>query len=176
MNSSYIKSKTASNLSFNLSSTNQYEDQFKSPQINRSPMITRTPLKNAFYQDSISKNSNKKAISFSKNSPIRYSIPESFKTPPSPNKFKDDYPSSILRSKKTHQNYGKQVILTPTSRFKATFNEKSQDLTSSYSYYKTNRNNNQKNVEKNIDSCQSLVLVTFFLLASCIVALTLIWI
>ena len=114
-------------------------------------MITRTPLKNAFYQDSISKNSNKKAISFSKNSPIRYSIPESFKTPPSPNKFKDDYPSSILRSKKTHQNYGKQVILTPTSRFKATFNEKSQDLTSSYSNYKTNRNNNKKNVEKSID-------------------------
>ena len=166
MNSRY-KSPTISSRTISINDSVQDNDQYKTPQMNKNSMFNRDPVNQGFYLDGIHKDINKKSISFSQNSPKRYSIPDSFKTPPSPNKFRDPPTvSSILRSKQISQNYERQMAYTPSSTFKATFND-------------ANKNNYRgKNIKNNkdMDSCQPFTIIISFLIASCVVALTLIWI
>ena len=183
MNSRYI-SPTISSRTISINDSVQDNDQYKTPQMNKNSMFNRDPVNQGFYLDGIHKDINKKSISFSQNSPKRYSIPDSFKTPPSPNKFRDPPTvSSILRSKQISQNYERQMAYTPSSTFKATFNEKSKGsispLINRYAYFDANKNNYRgKNIKNNkdMDSCQPFTIIISFLIASCVVALTLIWI
>lgn len=183
MNSYYEKSSFTPNHTPTIHRTDKNINHCcQTPNMNCSPMIHKNSSKRAFFSEHTQKNTRNKSISFSQDSPKRYAIPDSFKTPPSPNKFRDSLNSprlsSILRNKQFNQSYEKQIMRTPSSSFKNTFNEKAQGsispLINRYACFSSSKVIN-KNDEKNNDAIQSHTLIITFIIASCIITLVLIW-
>lgn len=139
-------------------------------------MVIGNPVKQVFIMDGISKDQRKKTITFSQESPKRYTIPDSFKTPPNPNKFTSNHTcSSILKNKQNNYNYNyeKSVVFSPRSAFKSPIYLNSQRSFSPsnnrYSSYGTNKN------KKGLNNCQIITILTSFFAVSCVVAVSLIY-
>ncbi|OHS99887.1 hypothetical protein TRFO_08192 [Tritrichomonas foetus] len=122
-----------------LNQANRYSiETLKSYAQSQNIKIPENSTKQDYIDAIFSNNTNKKSISFSIDSPKRFRMPEYFKNPPSPFKFKDEntgaepHLSPILVHKRAKVSSPSlhPMLQTPSASFRNAFHEKPNDTIS----------------------------------------------